>query len=64
MEAILPAHKAIGERRYRETSGLYLENIEPGTEKSWTNRSTGNSTSAAADPQTVRNRTWVSFDLR
>jgi itaconyl-CoA hydratase len=29
MEAILPAYKAIGERRYRETSGLYFEDFEP-----------------------------------
>jgi itaconyl-CoA hydratase len=28
--AILPAYKAIGERRYRETSGLYWEDFEPG----------------------------------
>ncbi len=25
MEIILPAYKAVGERRYRETSGLYFE---------------------------------------
>jgi itaconyl-CoA hydratase len=30
MEAILPAYKAVGERRYRETSGLYWEDFEPG----------------------------------
>src|SRR6202021_442353 len=30
METILPAYKAIGTRRYRETSGLYWENFEPG----------------------------------
>src|SRR6202167_1725633 len=30
METILPAYKAVGERRYRETSGLYYEDFEPG----------------------------------
>jgi itaconyl-CoA hydratase len=30
MENILPAYKAIGARRYRETSGLYWEDLEPG----------------------------------
>jgi itaconyl-CoA hydratase len=30
MEAIVPAYKASGERRYRETSGLYFEDFEPG----------------------------------
>jgi itaconyl-CoA hydratase len=30
MEAILPAYKAVGERRYRETSGLYWEDFGPG----------------------------------
>ena len=30
METLLPAYKAIGERRYRETSGLYWEDFEPG----------------------------------
>ncbi len=30
MESILPAYKAIGARRYRETSGLYWEDFEPG----------------------------------
>ena len=30
METILPAYKAVGERRYRETSGLYFEDFEPG----------------------------------
>lgn len=30
MDSILPAYKAVGERRYRETSGLYWENFEPG----------------------------------
>jgi itaconyl-CoA hydratase len=30
MEAILPAYKALGEHRYRETSGLYWEDFEPG----------------------------------
>src|SRR5271168_2426789 len=30
METILPAYKALGERRYRETSGLYWEDFEPG----------------------------------
>ena len=27
METILPAYKAVGERRYRETSGLYWEDF-------------------------------------
>jgi itaconyl-CoA hydratase len=30
MESMLPAYKAVGERRYRETSGLYYEDFEPG----------------------------------
>ena len=30
METLLPAYKAVGERRYRETSGLYWEDFEPG----------------------------------
>jgi itaconyl-CoA hydratase len=30
METILPAYKAVGERRYRETSGLYYEDFEAG----------------------------------
>lgn len=30
METILPAYKPVGERRYRETSGLYWEDFEPG----------------------------------
>ena len=30
MENILPALKSVGERRYRETSGLYWEDFEPG----------------------------------
>src|ERR1700746_2065035 len=30
MKTILPAYKAVGERRYRETSGLYWEDFEPG----------------------------------
>ena len=30
MEHILPAFKSVGERRYRETSGLYWEDFEPG----------------------------------
>lgn len=30
MESIIPAYKAVGERRYRETSGLYYEDFEPG----------------------------------
>ena len=30
MEIILPAYKAVGERRSRETSGLYFEDFEPG----------------------------------
>lgn len=30
MDPILPAYKAVGERRYRETSGLYWEDFEPG----------------------------------
>jgi itaconyl-CoA hydratase len=30
METILPAYKAVGARRYRETSGLYWEDFEPG----------------------------------
>ena len=30
METILPAYKSVGEHRYRETSGLYWEDFEPG----------------------------------
>jgi itaconyl-CoA hydratase len=30
METILPAYKAVGDRRYRETSGLYWEDFTPG----------------------------------
>jgi itaconyl-CoA hydratase len=30
MDNILPAYKAIGECRYRETSGLYWEDFQPG----------------------------------
>jgi itaconyl-CoA hydratase len=30
MESLLPAYKAVGKRRYRETSGLYYEDFEPG----------------------------------
>ena len=30
MENILPAFKSVGERRYRETSGLFWEDFEPG----------------------------------
>jgi len=30
MENILPAFKTVGERRYRETSGLFWEDFEPG----------------------------------
>jgi itaconyl-CoA hydratase len=30
MEGLLPAYKMIGERRYRETSGLYWEDFVPG----------------------------------
>jgi itaconyl-CoA hydratase len=30
METLLPAYKAVGERRYRESSGLYWEDFEPG----------------------------------
>ena len=30
MQTMLPAYKAVGERRYRETSGLYWEDFEPG----------------------------------
>ena len=30
MDTILPAYKPVGERRYRETSGLYWEDFEPG----------------------------------
>jgi itaconyl-CoA hydratase len=30
MEPLLPAYKKVGERRYRETSGLYFEDFEPG----------------------------------
>jgi itaconyl-CoA hydratase len=30
VETLLPAYKAVGDRRYRETSGLYWEDFEPG----------------------------------
>jgi itaconyl-CoA hydratase len=30
METILPAYKCVAERRFRETSGLYWEDFEPG----------------------------------
>jgi itaconyl-CoA hydratase len=30
METLLPAYKKVGERRYREISGLYYEDFEPG----------------------------------
>ena len=30
MDSILPAYKPVGERRFRETSGLYFEDFEPG----------------------------------
>ncbi|ACB96135.1 (R)-specific enoyl-CoA hydratase RipB/Ich [Beijerinckia indica] len=30
MDSILPAYKLVGERRYRETSGLYWEDFNPG----------------------------------
>lgn len=30
MDSILPAYKVVGERRFRETSGLYWEDFEPG----------------------------------
>ncbi|MBB6301328.1 (R)-specific enoyl-CoA hydratase RipB/Ich [Rhizobium leucaenae] len=30
MESLLPAYKMVGERRYRETSGLYWEDFQPG----------------------------------
>jgi itaconyl-CoA hydratase len=30
METLLPAYKKVGERRYRETSGLYYEDYQPG----------------------------------
>src|ERR1700739_102723 len=30
MQTILPAYKAVGERRYREPSGLYWEDFVPG----------------------------------
>jgi itaconyl-CoA hydratase len=30
MDNLLPAYKAIGDHRYRETSGLYYEDFEPG----------------------------------
>jgi itaconyl-CoA hydratase len=30
METLLPAYKAVGEHRYRETSGLYYEDFVPG----------------------------------
>ena len=30
METVPPAYKVVGERRYRETYGLYWEDFEPG----------------------------------
>ena len=30
MDMVLPAYKTVGERRYREISGLYWEDFEPG----------------------------------
>jgi itaconyl-CoA hydratase len=30
MDTLLPAYKKVGERRYRETSGLYFEDFQPG----------------------------------
>ena len=30
MDKLLPAYKSVGERRYRETSGLFWEDFEPG----------------------------------
>ena len=30
MQTLLPAYKSVGERRYRETSGLYWEDFETG----------------------------------
>jgi itaconyl-CoA hydratase len=30
MESLLPAYKAVGDHRYRETSGLYYEDFVPG----------------------------------
>src|SRR5215472_17133925 len=30
MDPMLPAYKHVGERRFRETSGLYYEDFEPG----------------------------------
>ena len=30
MEGLLPAYKSVGDKRYRETSGLYYEDFEPG----------------------------------
>ena len=30
MDTMLPAYKAVGDHRYRETSGLYWEDFEPG----------------------------------
>jgi itaconyl-CoA hydratase len=30
MDRLLPAYKTVGPRRYRETSGLYYEDFEPG----------------------------------
>ena len=30
MKPLLPAYKQVGERRYREISGLYYEDFEPG----------------------------------
>ena len=32
MENVIPAYKAIGDRRFRETSGLYWEDFVPGDE--------------------------------
>ena len=30
MDGLLPAYKSVGDKRYRETSGLYYEDFEPG----------------------------------
>ena len=30
MDSMLPAYKVVGERRFRETSGLYWEDFRPG----------------------------------
>jgi itaconyl-CoA hydratase len=30
MQTLVPAYKSVGEHRYRETSGLYYEDFEPG----------------------------------